>query len=162
MILLTLLSPSAHAQEKEPYDHAVSITNSPLQLVLPIVEVTGEFRLADRVGLGAIVGLGASSGLPVGTLGPTFRFYPLGSFDHGMQVGADLQLVAAATEVAGDLVSAVGVTGGPFLGYKIAARFGLTFEGQLGVGGSYVTGGGGASATVGAIPILNLNLGWSF
>ncbi|MCB9676278.1 MAG: hypothetical protein H6737_14240 [Alphaproteobacteria bacterium] len=160
MTLLTLLTLSANAQDKEPYDHHVSLTTSPLQLILPIFEVTAEFRLADRIGLGAIGGIGASGGIPVGTFGPTFRFYPVGSFDHGMQVGADLQLVAAATEFDGVIYSAAGVSGGPFVGYKIAARFGLTFEGQLGVGGSFVSGGGQTS--VGPIPILNLNLGWSF
>ena len=160
MFTLALLTGLAQAQEKEPYDHTFSLTNSPLQLLLPVMEVTGEYRLDDRIGFGGIGSIGASFGIPVAAIGPTFRYYPVGDFDHGMQLGADLQFVVAATEVNGRIITATGAGFGPFIGYKIAARFGLTFEIQGGVGVTGVQGGGETFIT--PLPVLNLNLGWSF
>lgn len=61
-----------------------------------------------------------------------------------------------------------GIGIGPFIGYKVAASFGLTFVAQLGAQYNIAT----AEATDGTTtetdsasgigPLLNLNLGWSF
>lgn len=158
MIVAALLLSSAQA--KEPYDHDVSITTSPIHLLIPIVEVTAEFRVDDRVGIAGIGGIGSTLGILIGEVGASGRYYPFGDFDHGMQLGAEAIFVAAGTSPNGTTVLGGGIAAGPFLGYKIAARFGLTFEIQLGA--AIVGVGAGGETDVGLGPILNLNLGWSF
>jgi hypothetical protein len=95
----------------------------------------------------------------------------IGTFDHGMQLGAEVQYLKVArsesnsTEIA---ASAAGFALGPYVGYKLITSVGFTFEGNLGF--QYVAARGEASsATASAsasektiIPLLNLNIGWSF
>ncbi len=54
---------------------------------------------------------------------------------------------------------------GPFVGYKYTSSFGLTFDSQVGYG-FFATkaevGGDLIDRNSSGIPILNLNLGWSF
>lgn len=157
MLLLLTLCTVAFAHERAPYDHKVSLTVSPIHLTIPVLELTGEARVHDRVGVAAVAGAGATTGVTVWELGAQGRYYPVGDFDHGMQLGAEVLGVGGGDD--GD--TAVGAALGPFLGYKIAARFGLTFEGQLGVQYATVRANGGDS-DAGVAPLLNLNLGWSF
>jgi hypothetical protein len=64
----------------------------------------------------------------------------------------------------------VGLAVGPFVGYKYAARLGLTVEVQLGVEFAAIqahasdssTGQVVQSSTNTVLPLLNVNLGWSF
>jgi hypothetical protein len=57
---------------------------------------------------------------------------------------------------------------GPFVGYKVTADVGLTFDAQLGfqviaVSAEAVSGGQTASGEQSSvIPLLNLNVGWAF
>lgn len=165
MLPIALLSVANAADD---YDKRVSITLSPIHLITSIVEVTGEGRIADKVGAAGIVGAGGSDGIFALELGASGRYYAVGSFDHGMQVGAEALYVHAAVSSGGASGSGGGVALGPFLGYKIAARFGLTFEVQGGVQYMFVAatatnGVQTASATENkVIPLVNLNLGWSF
>lgn len=155
-----LLLFSASAVAIEPYDHAVSVTVSPLHLVLPIIEATGEFRLADKASVAVIGGFGSVSGYSAAEVGGQGRYYPIGDFDHGLQVGGEVLAIFVSDSNAAGL----GLSVGPFLGYKIAARFGLTFDIQLGAQ-AYVVGAssGTSSARESAVgPLLNINLGWSF
>jgi hypothetical protein len=102
-------------------------------------------------------------------LGGQFNFYPVGSFDHGMQLGIEalyLHVSAGNPNVSG---FASGIALGPFAGYKIITRGGFTFNGQLGAeflamkaqaqdsGGTQSTDSGKTT-----IVLLNLNIGWSF
>lgn len=165
-MLLSLLFSAAHAAE--PYDHEVSITFSPVHLLLPLGEVTGEFRLHDRIGVAATLGAGKPEGLTTLEAGVSGRFYPVGDFDHGMQLGLETQVVEMWGEVSGVEASGSGFTAGPFIGYKIAARFGLTFEIQTGAQYQYASaratdGTNSASDSQTSLGfLLNLQLGWSF
>jgi len=180
--LLSLTSP-ARAQDapssssdglssaKPPYDKQVSVTLSPFLLALPMLELTTEGRLADRVGLAAVTGVGGVGGVTLIELGVQGRYYVVGSFDHGMELGAELlYLYVGGSPTSSSSVSAQGsgFSAAPFIGYKIAARFGLTFDAQLGVGYTAVaaTASSGAvsssASSSGVTPLLNLNLGWSF
>lgn len=166
MLLATLLSVPALA--KGTYDHQVSLTFSPVHLLLAMGEVTGEFRAHEKVGVAGTIGLGKPSGFLAVEGGASGRWYPLGDFDHGMQVGAEVQYLALMGEVSGIEASGSGLTMGPFLGYKIAAKFGLTFEIQTGAQYSFVSAqasGHGQTETASESDIgvlLNLQLGWSF
>jgi hypothetical protein len=97
-------------------------------------------------------------------LGAQACYYVLGDFRHGMQLGAELlylHLSDAHVSIDGE-----GVAVGPFVGYKFTADVGFTFDTQLGV--EYVGARAMSSATGGSasgsryIPLLNINVGWSF
>ena len=173
--------PSAARQEsgapvveaRRPYPHRVfSLTISPLHLVLPVVELTGEYRALDKLGVALIAGAGKytsdSGNISAGVfeVGGQLRYYVVGDFRHGVQLGAEVLYL----HLTDDQVTATGegVAMGPFAGYKIITSIGFTFEGQLGV--EYVAaraearnGAVTASDTNAAwIPLLNLNVGWSF
>ena len=172
------VQPAEPAPPAEEDLHDVSITFSPLHLLFPIGEITAEVRLADRIGVAAIVGAGTITYQdPFGPeqtftafeLGAQFRYYLVGDFDHGMQLGAELLWVHVSGEVEGGITgSGSGLAVGPFVGYKYSASFGLTFDAQLGV----TAAGIGAQATDGTTTetrtethvgvLLNLNAGWAF
>jgi hypothetical protein len=152
----------------------VSVSISPLHLFLPIVELTGEYRAHDKVGVALIAGAGqyssSSGGVDIKATafeaGAQVRYYVVGDFRHGMQLGAELlylHLSDARISTSGE-----GLAVGPFLGYKYTADIGFTFDGQLGfeyVGARAMASAGGATATNSGssyIPLLNLNVGWSF
>lgn len=160
--------PLASSSAKPPYDKHLSVTFSPLHLAFPMLEVTTEGRLADKVGLAGVLGFGTYSGWTIVEVGSQFRYYALGSFDHGMELGGEALLLHAVVDSGGTSGTGVGYSVGPFVGYKIAARFGLTFDAQLGAtivqaAATASNSGQSASATqTGIGPLLNLNLGWSF
>lgn len=150
---------------KENVQHRVSITISPLLLFLPIVQVTGEFRLNDKMGVAAVFGLGSLlNAFFALQAGGQFRYYPLGSFIHGLDIGA--QLMSLALFDNGGLVAG-GVAIAPFVGYKIATNIGFTFDAQIGpdfvLFGASSSLTGPSTSSNGAIGLLlNLNVGWSF
>jgi hypothetical protein len=145
----------------------------------PIAELTGEFAVSPKFGLAAIAGVGSIQGefpdasgqvqkkpFSAFELGASGRYYVLGNFDHGMQLGAELLYIHVTVQ--GEQVSGTGagVVVGPFVGYKVSADFGLTFDSQLGfqvaaVDAEAKSGGVSSSANKpGVIPLLNLNVGW--
>ena len=162
------------ATVSDDVQHRVSITVSPIHLILPIVEVTGEFRVADKVGVAGIAGAGtipqANSSPPLFglELGGQFRYYVLGSFIHGLQLGAELLLAHVRGSIGAATGAGTGISISPFLGYKIASNVGFTFDAQLGpsfnvAGASASQGGQTASASNSGVGVLlNLNIGWSF
>lgn len=168
LLLAALLVSPARAEEKPPYDKHVSITLSPVHLFLPFVEVTGEGRVLDKLGVAGIAGVGATQGYSLFEVGAQGRYYAVGSFDHGMELGAEALVIRAGGSPSGATASGVGVSVGPFIGYKIAARFGLTFDMQVGVQYSSVSAQASNGSTTetaqdgGLAPLVNLNLGWSF
>ncbi|HEU4409017.1 MAG TPA: hypothetical protein VFS43_27405 [Polyangiaceae bacterium] len=99
--------------------------------------------------------------------------YPTSTFDKGLQLGAEILYVGVKTQ---DSVGSVRATGaadglavGPFVGYKFVMREGLTLAVQGGV--QYLVAqaeaedasGDRATAERSAfLPLLNVNLGWSF
>ena len=160
--------------------HRITLMWAPLRLVVPLVELTGEYRVKDKLGVSVTVGFGnrtveSSSGEEAsGTEiegGAQVRYYAIGDFDHGMEVGVEglyeyvkFDEPLPATILA---VSAGGFTVGPFLGYKIATGVGFTFEAQLGARYLAIepTTQGMGTATITEskwLPLLHLNIGWSF
>ncbi len=160
------------------HGHGVALTISPFHLVAPIIEVTGEFAVNRNLGVAAVGGYGqltyedpqtgAQDPIMVYEAGLQGRWYALGSFDHGLQLGGEALFVAASgKDVGADEVDATGAGFGvgPFIGYKKAARFGLTFDAQLGFQYTVLraeASNGSASKRSDVTPMLNLNLGWSF
>ena len=162
-----------------------SITISPYHVVSPIIEITGEYKVAPKTGMAAIVGFGSVDvtvyegnlnwshhTLTAFELGASLRYYLIGDFDHGMQIGAEMLYAHVAGTF--DRYEAEGVGSGlafgPFVGYKVAFGFGLTLELQGGAQylisrarASSLTSDQGAVVTDGEIvPLVNANIGWTF
>lgn len=179
----TYEAPPANAAPTSPR-RSVSLTFSPLHLLFPVAEVTGEFRLADHVGVALIGGIGSirsdknlitgeRTRFSVFELGGQVAAYPFSTFDKGFQVGAEIMYVGVksddnygSTRVTG---AADGLAVGPFVGYKFVMREGLTLALQGGV--EYLVARGEAQSSDGdrsedsasaILPLLNVNLGWSF
>jgi hypothetical protein len=147
----------------------ISITIEPLLFIYPMAEVTGEYRLSDQVGVAGIVGVGSfrfddDSRGSLFSLGAQGRYYAVGDFQHGLQLGAEGKyLSASATD--GDLaIAGGGVSVGAFAGYKYTANFGLTVDAQLGVQAYGVAASSDefSDSDSGVGPLFNLNIGWSF
>lgn len=160
-----------------PPERAVSLTISPVHLFFPIVELTLEVAVLEELGIGLLAGIGslslttssASRSATVVELGASLRYYAIGDFSTGgMQLGAEV--LYAHLFVEGDVDgSSLAVTGtgfavGPMVGYKYVARSGFTFDGQLGVQwmASRAESESDSAKTSGIIPLLNVNIGWSF
>ncbi len=146
-----------------------ALTISPFHLIVPMIEVTGEFRVARKLGVAVIGGAGAIRDMDTNALikvyeaGASLRYYVLGSFRHGMQIGGEAIYVKASTDNTGVEVRGRGLGLSPFLGYKWTSRIGFTIDTQLGV--TFITlRADSATQTkqeskVG--PLVNLNVGWS-
>jgi len=170
-----LFAPSAFAGETK-----VALTISPLHLIIPMVEVTGEVRLLDKVSIAGILGGGRIQGasgstnvdLTIYEIGAQARYYVTGSFDSGAQVGVELlQLGVTGGATDGEITASAsgeGFSAGAFAGYKHTFGFGLVLDGQLGYSTTLVkasASGEGASASAsqsGRGVLLNLNIGWAF
>jgi hypothetical protein len=169
----------AGANEKEvDEDRSVYISISPLHLFLPVVELTGEVRLHRHIGVSVIGGYGTikadgiAERFKVWEVGGQFVGYPVGHFDHGMQLGLEVLYAGVSTNDNAKGVTtgtATGLATGPFIGYKLATRVGFSFNVQGGV--QYVFAQAEASSSNGrtasaeqksVIPLVNANVGWSF
>ena len=157
------------AYQPPPHPHRVfSLTISPIHLTFPVVELTAEIRAHDKLGVALIGGAGrvkdraSNITAAVYEVGAQLRFYPVGDFRHGMQLGAELIYLHASESNLS--LSGQGVAVGPFIGYKVIADAGFTFDVQM--GGEYVgfraTDGVATADAHEIILLLNLNAGWSF
>lgn len=167
---------------KAPIVHDFALTVSPLHLIVPMLELTGELRLGEDFGVAAVLGFGRLSDEVTradGTLederltiyegGAQLRYYLLGNFEQGLQIGVEGLYVYVDRDEDETLdASAEGLTVGGFLGYKYTAGGGFTAEAQVGMGYLVVDGRGEASGETtresdeDTVPLLNINLGWSF
>lgn len=136
----------------ETVDHNVTLSLSALPLAMPMLELSGEARLADKASLGLIGGMGTLSGIPRFELGAQARGYFAGDFDRGLALGVEGRYGNLSLGDRSDRVLAVG----PVLAAKYTGRVPLTVEGQLGL--AYVQ----AQQWGGIEPIVRLNFGWSF
>ncbi|MBA3457629.1 MAG: hypothetical protein H0T42_31395 [Deltaproteobacteria bacterium] len=153
---------------------------APLRAVIPLVEFTFEYRVMPKLGVSLTLGAGTRtiedqagteySGTEI-DVGGQVRYYLLGNFRHGMQLGAEVleEYVNFEDLPAGVGAAAGGFTVGPFIGYKFATGVGFTFEAQAGV--RYVVVEPEAQGGVGSpgfttedkvLPLVHLNVGWSF
>jgi hypothetical protein len=165
-------------------EHTVAVTISPFHLFLPMVELTGEIKIVPKFSAAVILGYGRTSLAPTYpnvklTLleaGGQLLFYPVGDFEHGMQLGAEL--LFASVSGGGDVGSikvvadakAIGV--GPLIGYKYTHKVGFALNLQGGVGYNTAIATAAASAGTqtasasaakdGVYPIVNINFGWAF
>jgi hypothetical protein len=165
-------APPAWAPAPPPPEHprrVFSLTISPLHLFLPVVELTGEARVHDKVGVALIAGAGKYTDPDVSGISATVyeaggqvRVYIVGDFRHGMELGGELLYIHLNDDRIA--ISGEGLAVGPFLGYKIMIDAGFTFDAQLGFEHiSARADGNGATANDRTfIPLLNLNVGWSF
>jgi hypothetical protein len=139
----------------------VSVTISPFHLLNPQLHLTAELRLAPRMSTAAILGAGKiteeGQTYRIWEIGGQFRFYPVGSFSHGMMLGADVGYVDVNGQPEGAMEMLVGTRAGGFLGYKKTWKSGFTVEAQLGP--VYVWGNADDSEWQ---TLTNLNVGWSF
>lgn len=167
------LAPAAQVEASASDSPDFAITISPVHLILPVVEATGEYRVSDRLGAALVLGYGEDvifDDITLWEAGAQLRWYALGSFAHGMQLGAELMALYGYARDDGDGTrdTASGLTVGPFAGYKYTAGVGLTVEVQAGAQYVAVRDGDDMSdlddeddeSSFG--PLVNLNLGWSF
>ena len=161
----------------------LSLTGSLWHLQYPMFGANVEVALGDRFGLAVHGALGVRSvdvdegsvvrrgNLAAAEFGGSFRYYLIGDFANGMQLGLDMRYLTfdlAGLEEGWD-AEQDGFDVGPFAGYKIVAPSGFTFEVQG--GGTYFVArvqpaeGGG---TTGAVDdkrfdwFAYVNFGWTF
>ena len=158
----------------------VSVSVAIAKLLLPMLEVEAEVRLGTLLGLSAFGGVGqvsvdtAEDGneeLAVYELGGKVLFYPLEPFEN-LHLGAELLYLHVSSDELGegdDIEGfGTGIAVGPLLGYKTISEKGFTFVVQGGVA-RVALHAEAESETDRAedddtswVPLLNLNLGWSF
>ncbi len=161
----------ATAPAPEPLPAAprrASISLSPIHAIaLTMAELHLEVRPAPKVGIAVIGGLGRiSSGGVTATateIGGQVTFYPMRDF-AGLHVGAEVLYVHLGDVMQDSSVTADGLSVGGLVGWKYVHSSGFTFLAQGGVAVAEVQAKSTTSSAgqKGAIPLLNLNLGWSF
>jgi len=190
------VSPDRGRVDLSPGEHRFSLLVSVVHpLAFSIYDASGEFRLGRRAGLAVVAGLGSTSlkqfykSLPderarVWEGGLQARFYPVGTFDHGLQVGGEIVYLTGSASITGTITSpddpsesytgpitakGSGFKVGPFVGYKLALPVGLTLGAQVGV--DYLALKGIAKAETGntrtgdtktALLLVDAGVGWSF
>lgn len=169
--------------------HQVSVTFAPILAMgssttqiqsIRVLELLGEYAVTRKVSAAAILAFGKVTmkdptydPANIYEVGAQGRFYPLGTFIHGMNVGAEVLWTKADITAKSGNVSAAATASGlavaPFVGYKIATNIGFTFDAHLGV--RYYALQANATASTGdtasakqsdSAPLLRLNIGWSF
>jgi hypothetical protein len=146
-----------------------SLTWSPVHLVLPVVELEGEYNAAPHMGVGLILGAGRVSDemntitATAYEVGGQFNYYIMDRFD-GLHAGAELLYITAGDVAQDSSITATGLSAAGYVGYKLMTSFGFTFVAQGGVA-YYVVQAESSSAMAeekNVYPLINLNLGWSF
>jgi hypothetical protein len=191
LVVASLQTPAAAAEPPEvakSAGHDFSLTGSVLLLNAEydtarynLIELTGEWRFGNKVGLAAIVGGGRmlvedeGYGYELGVfdLGGQAYYCLIGDFDHGLQLGVESVFVAlrGADRYNGSVTASLGgISFAPFVGYKLALRSGFTVIVQAG-GGLFVSTTHAShdesdteveQQAAALVPLANLNLGWSF
>lgn len=137
-------------------------------LVLPVLKGAVEGAITPRTSVRVSGGYGRINSEQY-TDGPRYyeaglqgRYYLLGHFRHGLALGGEARYGRAKDDVSSN-VAADGAAIGPIVAYKYISRLGFTVDLSGGIGVLVVRGGGDAKENDQAIvPLLNLNLGWSF
>ncbi|MBW8886342.1 MAG: hypothetical protein JF616_01185 [Fibrobacteres bacterium] len=168
--------PSTRESADEHPMQYVSLTFSPLSLLIPEGEIGIEMRKYEKLGLGVVAGAGRITQVSPGVklhlsiydLGIQANYYAVGSFRHGMQLG----FRGVYEHFANPFVHQLPISGsnfklGSWVGYKYVMKVGLTFQTQIGC--QYIWNhesdgieGGTNSKSESLAPLLELDLGWSF
>jgi hypothetical protein len=106
------------------------------------------------LGAGLITDEGKSYGIC--EAGGQFRYYLLGSFTHGLMLGADVGYIYVNSQMENPMAYYVGAHAGAFLGYKIVMKKGFTLEVQFGP--LYVRENADHSELQ---TLINFKVGWS-
>ena len=159
----------------------VSVMFSPAHLLLPLGEVTIDYRVLRRVSVAGIIGVGRPS-LSSGSdsldsteieIGAQARYYLWGGFRHGLSLGGELlydYFKFDAPFPRGVVSVAAGGTHlAPFLGYKFVSNIGFTVDLQTGVRFLAIAptpSGPGPHPRIEnfseTLPLININIGWTF
>ena len=160
LILLLTIFVSVRARE-DAARYRMSITISPFHLFNPELHLTGELRLAPKISAAAMLGAGmvTDEGKSYGIweAGGQFRYYLIGSFTHGLMLGADVGYIDVNGRMKNPMAYYVGARAGAFLGYKIALKNGFSVEAQYGP--LYVWENADNSELQ---TLINFKVGWSF
>jgi hypothetical protein len=152
---------SVYAQQAAS-PHRASISISVFHLLNPELHVTGEMRLGRRLSMAAMLGAGRvtdeGTTSTIWEAGGQFRCYLLGSFAHGMMVGADAGYVDVDTPIVNPTAYLVGTHAGGVLGYKFSTKRGFTAEAQIGP----VYLWGESAETSEWQTLASVKVGWSF
>jgi len=183
-LAVALSSVDARAAE-DARDEVVSLTFSPVHLLFPAIEVQGEYKVIDHLGVSLIGAYGWPTveavddngdsidvRFDVIEVGTQVMWYPLRKF-RSLQLGGEFMYIHASTsEPVGTYdASAVGAgfALGPLVGFKFIVGPGFTGFVQLGASYAVIraeanddTGATETDEESGFIVNLNLNLGWSF
>jgi hypothetical protein len=176
LTLLLLTSTPAHAakrrvviieEEDDTEPRNVTLTLSPVHLIGPFGEITGEVRATDTIGVALIGGVGrmpiggAGAGARFWDLGAQFRYYLSGTFsDGGLLVGAEVLYLRAPKDADATTIGA-NLTASALVGWKLATRVGFTIDSQFGVSTLIVkqrSDGEGRTLQL----LGNLGVGWTF
>lgn len=171
--------PAPPPPPQEDGGRVVSLTMSPLHLILPLLELTLELSVAEHLGVAVLGGIGrmtvevdgADERFSAYELGGQLLVYPLDAFD-GLTLGAEVLWLRLTTDEVQGRISGTGagLAVGPLIGYKWIARGGFTLF--VHGGAQYLavraqstddlTGTQRRESERRWIPLLNFNLGWSF
>jgi len=155
-VVLTAFSLVTHGSEKNSNnDKHYSITISPFFLLIAgLTEFTIEYNTNDYVGLALVGGIGSR----MKELGVQYNRYIKNNFNTGVQVGIEtIGLVVEKSNDSSVKKTDKTISVGAYVGYKVIARNGFTFNIQYGQ--QYVTE---LRKDEFIISLFNLNVGWSF
>ncbi|HEU0029813.1 MAG TPA: hypothetical protein VFQ53_04205 [Kofleriaceae bacterium] len=146
-----------------------SVTASPLHLVLPVVELAVEVKPMPKVGVQVIGGAGRVTdrdtmiSATATEIGGQLNYYVMRDFS-GLHVGAEVLYLHLSDVDIDVTASGAGLAAGPFVGYKVLTGAGFTFVAQLGAEFGLIRAKSSSAMAEDkkVIPLLNLNLGWSF
>ena len=150
-----------------------ALTFSPVYLAVPMGQVSAEVRVRDKVGIGAVAGIGwltfdaspVKSHLLLYQLAAQGRYYVLGNFRHGLQLGAQVAYLRLASPFQNQVQLSSDALGlAPFVGYKYTMKVGFTFETQLGYEFLLARGTFDRESTQAGASVLlfDIRVGWSF
>lgn len=156
------LQPALDASEPFTF----SVTVSPVHVAIGVYELTGEIRSSDDssfaiiVGAGSLQNEGSTQRYSALEIGAQFRQYVAGGFEKGLQLGAEALYVSV--EQSGTGRQGSGLLIGPFIGAKLTAGSGFTFDAQVGATFALFDERDTSGDTSPWVALLNLNVGWSF
>jgi hypothetical protein len=156
-----------------PRENTLSL--SLLPLVRGFVQLAYQRRIYSWLGVGGLVGIGnaevPTSGQRIAfELAPQVFAYPIGSFNHGMQVGFEVDLLRSSGSSADGALKTTGTSINPAIlaGYKVDVFGGFAIQAHLGLRLAYSsltvksTASQARSSDTALEPILRLNVGYSF
>ena len=169
---LMVASAPAFAEEAEPLLN--SLTISPIHMLMPVFEASYEMHFNEEVSMSFITGFGQfsdeTSTTNVSEIGMQMRYYINPTYE-GLHAGFEALYVSASGGDGGSVeVAGAGLAIGPLVGWKFVLDSGLTFDLQGGYqfvvvaaeGEDTETGATASDSDEGGIPLVNINVGWSF